>query len=71
MTLSEQTKTSYLVQFESKFFELIKIHRENVAEIIVKRSSEDEEKKLKEFSFPGRQAFKVILTDFMKPIRQE
>jgi hypothetical protein len=65
VTLSEQTKASYIEQFESKFFELLKIHRENVAEIEVKRSAEDEEKHLNEFHFKGRQAFKIILDDFI------
>lgn len=65
VTLSSQTQTTYIEQFENKFFELVRFHRENVSEIIVKRKSLDENEKLIEFEFSGRQAFKVILNDFI------
>lgn len=65
ITLSAQTLASYIEQFENKFFELIRLHRDNVSEIVIKRKSRNEEGELREFEFVSRQAFKIILNDFV------
>lgn len=64
LTLKSQTKSSYIEQFESKFFELVRLHRDNVSEIkIIRKTLEDG--KVVENSIEKRKAFKQILTDFI------
>lgn len=65
ITLSAQTQASFIEQFESKFFELVRLHRENVSEITISRKSKNEEGDFKEFTFSSRKAFKIILNDFV------
>lgn len=64
LTLKSQTKSAYIEQFESKFFELLKLHRDNVSEFkIVRKSVEDG--RVVENIIEKRMAFKQILTDFL------
>ncbi|MDD5183817.1 MAG: putative phage abortive infection protein [Paludibacter sp.] len=65
ITLSAQTQVSYTEQFENKFFELIRLHRENLNEISITRKSKNEEGTLIDFKFTGRQVFKIVLDDFL------
>lgn len=64
LTLYNQSDTSYKEQFEGKFFELIKIHRDNVNEINIRRKLRDK-KEILDFEFSGRKAFKTIVSDFV------
>jgi hypothetical protein len=64
ITLSSQTQSAYLEQFESKFFELIRMHRENVSEMNIKRKAKGEDGSFLSYQFKDRQAFKIILSDF-------
>jgi hypothetical protein len=64
LTLYNQSDTSYKEQFEGKFFELIKIHRDNVKEINIRRKLRDKEEII-DFEFNGRKAFKTIVSDFV------
>jgi hypothetical protein len=64
LTLKSQTKSSYVEQFESKFFELVRLHRDNVSEVKILRKSL-ENGKIVENSIEKRRAFKQILSDFI------
>ena len=65
ITFNTQTKTSYIDQLESKVFELIKLHRDNVTEINIKRKIIDVNDEMIEIDFTNRRAFKVIISDFI------
>ncbi|CAI8721926.1 putative phage abortive infection protein [Chryseobacterium sp. IT-36CA2] len=65
MTFNSQTKSTYLEQLESKVFELIKLHRDNVSEINIKRKIIDNNGEITEIEFPNRRAFKVMVSDFI------
>ncbi|RZK25279.1 MAG: hypothetical protein EOO43_05925 [Flavobacterium sp.] len=64
VTLQVQAKSSYIEQFESKFFELIKLHRDNVAEIHINRQMIIKEK-LVGIEYIGRKSFKIIMDEFI------
>jgi hypothetical protein len=64
ITLNVQTRSSYIEQFESKVFELIKLHRDNVGEINITRRLRDKNE-IVEIEFSNRRAFKLIISDFI------
>lgn len=65
LTLSAQSKSTYLGQLESRFFELIRLHRENITEMEIVRRVRDSKNQLHLVEFKGRKAIKVILSDFI------
>lgn len=64
ITLNTQSKSSYIEQLEIKVFELIKLHRDNVSEITIKRKLRDKNE-LVDIEFLNRRAFKLIISDFI------
>lgn len=64
LTLHNQSQSAYIEQFENKFFELLRLHRDNVNEIRIRRK-ELENGEFIDFEYEKRRAFKQILEDFI------
>lgn len=62
LTLVDQGKSFRLERFESKFFELIKLHRDNIDEISINMFKSGGRGKVKVFR--GRNCFRYILEEF-------
>lgn len=54
-TLKEQRKTSAIEKFETKYFELIQLHRDNVAEIVIRNSN-------------GKKVFVTLIREFRETL---
>lgn len=65
LTLNEQSKTSFKDRFESNFFELLKLHRQNVDEIIIEKKVFVSHGKSETKTFEKRKAFAQIMDDFV------
>lgn len=61
LTLKDQRKTFVKERFESNFFELIKLHRDNVEDLKYKKRIFDEYE-----VFEGREVFKVLFQEFLE-----
>jgi hypothetical protein len=70
LTLSEQSNATYFERFESKFFELVKFHRENTHDLTYtafeKNNLDDSEEKVQSRTFASRQVFRAIFDQFME-----
>jgi hypothetical protein len=70
LTLSEQSNATYFERFESKFFELVKFHRENTHYLTYtafeKNNLDDSEEKVQSRTFASRQVFRAIFDQFME-----
>lgn len=65
LTLRNQTEENKHLSFESKFFEMIRLHRENISEISYsKYDGQDKEK------YENRQALRVIFQEFIECFRE-
>lgn len=60
ITLKSQRESFNIERFETRVFEMIKIHRDNVAEMKYSTTTKKKEKKISE----GRKVFKIIDNDF-------
>jgi hypothetical protein len=64
LTFQEQTKENKRSAFESSFFEMIKLHRENVSELQYRKKSGEEG------LYENRQVFRVIFQEFIQCYRE-
>jgi len=62
LSLREQKLAFQKERFESKFFELLSFHRENVSSLEFKKS---DNKKSGDFDYKGKQVFKIIYDQFV------
>jgi hypothetical protein len=65
LTFQEQTKENKRSAFESSFFELIKLHRENVSELQYRKHNNGDES-----LYENRQVFRVIFQEFIECYRE-
>src|SRR5690606_18821008 len=68
LTFNEQRKSFEKERLESKFFDLIKLHRENVAELSfdgTKLSEDDDSLFIEKRVYSGKSVFKVIFNQFV------
>lgn len=65
LTFQGQTKENKRAAFESVFFELIKLHRENVTELQYRKHKNNDE-----ILYENRQVFRVIFQEFIECYRE-
>ncbi len=65
LTFQEQTKENRRAGFESAFFEMIRLHRENVAEMRYKKFKLDDH-----FNYENRQVIRIIFQEFIECYRE-
>ncbi len=65
LTLKEQRESFAKERFENNFFELLKLHRDNVTELKYKKISNSESE-----VYEGREVFKIIFEEFLECLQE-